>query len=144
MKISLDRTASLSLVLLASLAPLCPLACRAAPRSPQPTPDMAEVAGKYALVSVDGKLLPAAVSHEGATLEVRSGTFIMGVDGRCSTTTVFVPPSGREVTREVGAVFAKDGPRLTFWWDGAGTTTGTVEGTTFTMDNEGMLFVYRR
>ena len=50
----------------------------------------------------------------------------------------------RSVTREVGAVFAKDGPRLTFWWDGAGTTTGTVEGTTFTMDNEGMVFVYRR
>jgi hypothetical protein len=35
-------------------------------------------------------------------------------------------------------------PRRTCWWDGAGTTTGTVDGTTFTMDNEGMLFVYRR
>ena len=141
MKIRLGRTASL---LLASLAMLAPFACQTAPRSPQPTPDMAEIAGKYALVSVDGKPVPAMVSHESASLEVRSGSFIMGVDGRCSTTTVFVPPSGREVTREVGAVFAKDGPRLTFWWDGAGTTTGTVDGTTFTMDNEGMVFVYRR
>jgi hypothetical protein len=37
-----------------------------------------------------------------------------------------------------------DGVRSTIWWDGAGTTTGTVDGTTFTMVNEGMEFVYRR
>lgn len=134
----------IALLSLASLALLCPVACRAAPRSPQPTPDMAEVAGKYALVSVDGRPVPAVVSHEGAALEVRSGSFLIGADGRCSTTTVFVPPSGREVTREVRAVYAKDGSRLTIWWDGAGTTTGTVDGATFTMDNEGMAFVYRR
>ena len=29
-------------------------------------------------------------------------------------------------------------------WQGAGLTTGTVEGNTFTMDNEGMLFVYKK
>ena len=28
-------------------------------------------------------------------------------------------------------------------WQGAGLTTGTVEGITFTMDIEGMLFVYK-
>jgi hypothetical protein len=105
---------------------------------------MAEVAGTYALVSVDGRPVPAMVSHEGAALEVRSGSFNIGIDGRCSTTTVFVPPSGREVAREVRAVYAKDGSRLTIWWDGAGTTTGTVDGATFTMDNEGIAFVYRR
>jgi hypothetical protein len=141
MRFSLGRFVLLSL---ASLALLCTVACRAAPRPPQPTPDMAEVAGTYALVSVDGRPVPAMVSHEGAALEVRSGSFNIGIDGRCSTTTVFVPPSGREVAREVRAVYAKDGSRLTIWWDGAGTTTGTVDGTTFTMVNEGMEFVYRR
>jgi hypothetical protein len=84
------------------------------------------------------------VSHEGAALEVRSGSFNIGFNGRCSTTTVFVPPSGREVSREVRAVYSKDGSWLTIWWDGAGTTTGTVDGATFTMDNEGIAFVYRR
>ena len=29
-------------------------------------------------------------------------------------------------------------------WQGAGMTTGTVEGNTFTMENEGMVFVYQR
>ena len=28
-------------------------------------------------------------------------------------------------------------------WEGAGTTQGTVEEDTFTMNNEGMLFTYR-
>ena len=29
-------------------------------------------------------------------------------------------------------------------WQGAGMTIGTVEGDTFTMDNEGMVFVYKK
>jgi len=29
-------------------------------------------------------------------------------------------------------------------WQGAGTTIGTVEGDTFTMNNEGMVFAYRK
>lgn len=119
-------------------------ACAGAPRAAQPTPDMAQVAGSYALVSVDAKPVPASISHDGAALEVRSGTFSLGADGRCSTRTVFVPPSGREVAREVSAVYAKDGARLTMWWTGAGTTTGSVDGDTLTMNNEGLRWVYRK
>jgi hypothetical protein len=29
-------------------------------------------------------------------------------------------------------------------WKDAGTTTGTIEGNTFTMDNEGMVFAYKK
>jgi len=29
-------------------------------------------------------------------------------------------------------------------WQGAGVTNGTVEGDTFTMDNEGQIFLYRK
>jgi len=119
-------------------------ACHGVARPPQPTPDMAEIAGTYALVRVDGKEIPATVLHEGAALEVRSGSFTFGVDGTCRTVTVFVPPSGREATREVTATYAKDGTKLTMWWNGAGVTTGTIDGRQFTMDNHGMLFVYRR
>jgi len=64
--------------------------------------------------------------------------------GTCSTKTVFVPPSGTEVAREVSATYTKDGPRLTMQWKGAGTTVGTIQGNTFTMDNEGMVLVYRK
>jgi len=30
------------------------------------------------------------------------------------------------------------------FWQGAGTTTGTIEGNTFTMENEGMVFAYKK
>jgi hypothetical protein len=100
--------------------------------------------GVYALVSVNGNKVPASVSHDGTSLQVRSGTFTIKADGTCSTKTVFVPPSGSEATREVSATYTKEGSKLTMQWQGAGTTTGTIEGSAFTMDNEGMVFVYRK
>ena len=105
--------------------------------SPDPT-------GVYALVTVNGNQVPASVSHEGVALQVRSGTFTINSDGTCSTKTSFVPPSGPEATREVHATYTKEGSKLTMQWAGAGTTSGTIEGNTFTMNNEGMLFVYRK
>lgn len=100
--------------------------------------------GVYALVSVNGNPVPASVSHDGTALQVRSGAFTIKSDGTCSTKTVFVPPSGSEVAREVSATYTKEGSKLTMQWKGAGTTTGTIEGSTLTMDNEGMVFVYKK
>jgi hypothetical protein len=101
-------------------------------------------AGVYALVSVNGSQVPASVTHDGVALQVRSGTFTLKADGTCGTQTVFVPPSGQEATREVSATYTRQGAELTMQWQGAGHTTGTLEGNTFTMDNEGMVFVYRK
>lgn len=141
MKMILHKIVLSSLV---SLTLFSMVACHDAVRTPRPTPDMADIAGCYALVSVNAKSVPTTVIHEGATLEVRAGTCTFGTDGRCRTTTVFVPPSGREVVREVGAVYSKAGAELTMRWDGAGMTTGSVDGNIFTMHNEGMVFVYRK
>lgn len=107
-------------------------------------PKAADLSGVYTLVSVNGKAVPSSVSHDGNALQVRSGSFTINADGTCSTKTVFVPPAGQEATREVSATYTKDGAKLTMQWQGAGMTTGTVEGNTFTMDNEGMLFVYKK
>ena len=100
--------------------------------------------GVYTLVSVNGDPLPATLNHEGATLLIRSGSFTINADGTCVSRMVFVPPPGTEVTREVRATYTRDGARLTMQWEGAGTTVGTVEGNTFTMNNEGMVLVYRK
>ena len=104
----------------------------------------ADPTGVYGLVSVNGNKAPASVSHEGTALQVRSGSFTLKADGTCGTKTTFVPPSGSEATREVSATYTKQGPKLTMHWRGAGMTTGTIEGDTFSMDNEGMLFVYKK
>ena len=100
--------------------------------------------GVYTLVSVNGNKTPASVSHDGTALQVRSGSFTIKADGTCGTKTVFVPPSGKEATRDVSATYTKEGSKLTMQWQGAGMTTGTIEGDTFTMDNEGMVFVYKK
>ena len=96
----------------------------------------------YALVSVNGKPVPASVAHQGATLQVRSGAFTINADGTCVSKMIFVPPSGTEATREVRATYTKDGSKLTMQWNGAGKTVGTIDGNTFTMENEGMALVY--
>jgi hypothetical protein len=103
-----------------------------------------DVSGTYTLVTVNGSKTPAVVSHEGAKLEVRSGTFTIKADGTCSSRMIFVPPSGTESTREVTATYTREGSTLHMKWKGAGKTQGTVEGNTFTMNNEGMIFVYEK
>ena len=101
-------------------------------------------AGTYALVTVDGNKVPCAVEHQGHALTVKSGTFIINPDGTCSSKVVFTPPSGGDATREVKATYTRQGSKLTMQWEGAGMTTGTVEGDSFTMNNEGMIFAYRK
>jgi hypothetical protein len=100
--------------------------------------------GVYVLVSVNGNPVPANITHESAVLQVRSGTFTINADGTCSTRTVIIPPSGTESAREVSATYTKEGPKLIMQWAGAGQTIGTIQGGTFTMDNEGMLLVYKK
>jgi hypothetical protein len=100
--------------------------------------------GSYSLVSVDGKPLPCTVSHEGASPTIKSGTFLINPDGTCSSKMVFSVPPGGDSSREVKATYTRSGTTLTMSWQGAGTTTGTVQGDMFTMNNEGMLFAYRK
>lgn len=106
--------------------------------------DQPGIAGTYSLVSVNGLKVPATVMHNGVNLQVRSGTFTINTDGTCSTKTVFVPPSGTEATREVRATYTRDGSKLNMKWQGAGVTSGTVQGNTFTMDNEGIVLAYTK
>ena len=100
--------------------------------------------GTYTLVSVDGNKLPYALKHEGATPTIKSGTFAINSDGTCSSKVVFSMPPGGDSSREVKASYTRQGSKLTMQWEGAGTTIGTVEGDTLTMDNEGMIFAYHK
>jgi hypothetical protein len=100
--------------------------------------------GDYILVSVNGNPVPANITHQGVGLKVRSGVFTINGDGTCSTKTVFVPPSGTDIAREVSATYTKEGSKLNMQWKGAGTTVGTIQDNTFTMDNEGLVFVYKK
>ena len=103
-----------------------------------------DISGVYALVTVDGQKVPATVTHEGHTLQIRSGSFTLGADGKCTSKMTFIPPSGTESAVEVKATSTREGSKLRMQWVGAGVTQGTADGHTFTMENEGMVFVYRK
>lgn len=63
--------------------------------------------------------------------------------GRISDT-VFGPPKGEVVHRRVEASYTQSGNELLLRWKGAGMTKGTLGDESFTMDNEGMIFAYRK
>jgi len=100
--------------------------------------------GVYTLVTVNGSKLPAKVSHGDVAIQVRSGTFTINADGTCSSKVVFGSPSGDDVTRKVNATYTREGAELNMQWEGAGKTAGTFEGDSFTMNNEGMIFAYKK
>jgi hypothetical protein len=100
--------------------------------------------GTYTLVSVNGNTLPYALQHEGATPTIKSGSFIINSNGTCISKVNFSMPSGGDNSREVKATYTQEGQKFTMKWEGAGMTVGTVQSNMFTMDNEGMVFAYRK
>jgi hypothetical protein len=103
-----------------------------------------DVTGVYKLVAVNDLKVPTKIAHAGAVLEVRSGSFTIQADGKCSSKMVFVPPNGKETTLVRPATYNQQGSKLTMQWQGAGRTTGTVEGNRFRMENEDMVLVYQK
>ncbi len=93
----------------------------------------------YALVSIDGNKLPYAVKQEGAAPTFKSGTFTISSDGTCSNKLIFAFPSVGNCSPEAKAIYTRQGSKFTMLWEGAGSTTGTVEGDMFTMNDMGMV-----
>jgi len=111
---------------------------------PSPPPPTASVDGTFTLRTVNGLALPAKVQHGKDLVEVLSGSMAFNTDGTCVSKTVFRPPAGQEVHREVIADYVRDGSNLRMKWHGAGKTTGTLQDDGFMMNNEGMIFAYQR
>jgi len=100
--------------------------------------------GTYNLVSINGVKLPCTPPHEGGAPEVQSGAITLNADGSLNTTTTFKVPSGQVVNREVSGTYTREGSQFAMQWKGAGRTTATLDTSTFTMNNEGMMFAYRK
>lgn len=98
----------------------------------------------YTLVAVDGAKIPGMINHDGHAMKLYSGIFTINSDGTCISKTVFGPPSGEKTTRLVKASYTQDGSTLNMEWEGAGRTIGTVKDDTFEMNNEGMIFEYKK
>ncbi len=100
--------------------------------------------GVYTLVSVDGQNSPCKLMHGGTEMTIHSGAFTLNADGTCSSLMKFSVAGHEDATREVKATYTRAGDTLTMKWERAGMTTGKLAGKTFTMINEGMVFVYQK
>ena len=103
-----------------------------------------DIAGVYRLVAVNGTRIPGTIMHDGVQLDVDSGVFSIGADGKITSQTVFTPPEGRRQERRVRATYTRDGSHLEMRWEGAGITHGSFDGEAFVMNNHGMILVYTR
>lgn len=104
----------------------------------------ADIAGVYPLVSVNGSNVPCALSHGGTAMTVKSGELAIHADGSCRSLVTFSVAGHKDINREVKAHYTRQGNELTMRWVGAGTTKGQINGNEFTMNNEGMVFLYRK
>lgn len=130
--------------LLCGLAVLLGMLCGGCNNNAKAPADSA-IAGTYGLVSVDGRAVPCELRHDGTMMTVRSGRFSINADGTCiSKMVVKLPSAATETTVEVKATYTRRGEKLTMKWERAGTTTGTIQGDTFTMINEGVVYVYEK
>lgn len=142
------KSISFGLVLLLSTTGLLLTGCNKAAVPPQKQESApgasSEHAGTYKLLSISGSQLPCKPPHEGGAPEVQSGSIVLNADGTLSSTTIFKIPSGQVMNREVPGTYTREGAKFIMRWKDAGMTTGTLEGSTFTMVNEGMPFVYSK
>jgi hypothetical protein len=134
------------LLLLAAglLLPACKQEAGTPGKQTASAPAKSDHVGTYVLATINGKNLPCTPPHEGGAPEVQSGSITLNADGTHSSITTFKVPSGQVGNREVSGTYTREGARFTLQWKGAGTTTATIEGNTFTMNNEGMLMAYRK
>ena len=108
------------------------------------TPENKSHFGAYTLVEVDGHAIPAEVSHGQTLIRVESGRIEFEAGGTCISQTVFGPPEGENIHREVRADCVYKGHSVDLTWHGAGRTRGQFGPDDFTMNNEGMIFRYRK
>ena len=135
----IEPRSALSLILFSALA-LASSACG----SSRAVAPVNEIVGDYTLVAVNGSAVPADVEHDGVTMRVMSGSMSFRSDGTCRSTMRFIAPTGQEAVNTVAADYTVSGETVTMRWQGAGTTTGVLQGNAFTMDNVGMILRYLR
>ena len=118
---------------------LCPPAGRAAVDTAQTSDHQ----GTYSLVTVNLDKLPCTPPHKGGAPQGLSGAITLNADGAFTSAMSYNLPKG-PFSKQFSGTYTRDGSRFSLQWKGAGTTTATLEGKTFTMDNEGILFAYQK
>ena len=103
-----------------------------------------DVTGTYLLVTIDGRELPYTPAHQGGAPQVVSSTLTLDAGGTFRMSMSYATTPGNSISRDFGGTYTQEGTVLSMLWKGAGKTTATLEGSTLTLNNEGILFAYRK
>jgi hypothetical protein len=106
-----------------------------------PGPDPA---GRYALICMDGQVVPCALHHGGTAMNVHAGSMMFTGDGQAASRMVVSVGDHKDIVCVRQAKFTQSGTNLTLCWKNAGRTMGNLAGDTFTMKNEGVTLVYKK
>ena len=110
---------------------------------PASAPTIASVAGKYALVTVDGHALPYASKALGpSATPVVSGSLVVDANGTFQLQTAY-SASASTGAPATGTCYP-EGNEMKMVWDGGGLTGLTVRGDTVLIKREGAVYGYLR
>jgi hypothetical protein len=100
--------------------------------------------GTYVLTTIDGNQLPFNPTGAGRGPQFRSGAITLQPNGNFKSALTYRMPDGQVATRDSSGSYTREGSSFKLQWNGAGVTTGTLEGSTFTIEDDGLRCVYRK
>jgi hypothetical protein len=118
-----------------------PFACTSTPKAA----GRSQIAGTYDLTTVDGHAIPFAPMHGGRQAPlVVSGTLTLNADHTFDSSMSYGNASGVTWSKDFEGTYSGQSGQYVLKWEGAGKTSVKIDGATLTMNNEGMLFIYRK
>lgn len=103
----------------------------------------ADEIGTYSLVSVNGAAVPCNITEGSVTARITAGSLTFSSGGTVRVVTSFTV-NGQQQGTDVSGTYTRAGSAFTMHYTNGGANTGTLSGTSFTMMNEGMAWVYAR
>jgi len=123
-------------IFLLLVAAISLLACTRAP---------VDYTGTYSMVSIDDNELPYTPTHQGQKgPEIISGSMTLNADGTFVFSMSYRNPSGAIGENNLEGTYTVEGSEFRLQWQGAGITLGTLDGDSFSFNNEGMVFTFQK
>ena len=104
----------------------------------------ADHTGTYVLDTINGRKLPFNPLPRISTTEFSSGAITLQADGSFVATISHRASDGKVTKRDSSGSYTKEGSSFRLEYTGRGTATATLEGNTFTVNDDDLKLVYRK
>ena len=100
--------------------------------------------GTYTLDTINGRKLPFNPLPRIAATEFSSGAITLQADGSFTSAISYRTPEGKISKRDASGSYTNAGTSFRLQYTGRGAATATLEGNTFTVNDDDMKLVYRK